>query len=61
MDVWWIDEPAVLGSCNPSTEALEALRLEGFKVVVASFRRFVPIDAFEYRLGRVQTSSVMLG
>jgi atypical dual specificity phosphatase len=38
MDVWWIDEPIALGSCNPSTDDLEALRTQGFDVVVSLLR-----------------------
>jgi atypical dual specificity phosphatase len=38
MDVWWIDEPNILGSCNPSTEDLEELRRQGFDVVVSLLR-----------------------
>jgi atypical dual specificity phosphatase len=38
MDVWWIDEPVVLGSCNPSMEDLEALRTQGFSVSVSLLR-----------------------
>lgn len=38
MDVWWIDEPIVLGSCNPSTGDLERLRAQGFGVLVSLLR-----------------------
>lgn len=38
MDVWWIDEPIVLGSSNPSTEYLETLRVQGFEVLVSLLR-----------------------
>ena len=38
MDVWWIDEPIVLGSSNPSTEDLETLRGRGFEVLVSLLR-----------------------
>ncbi len=38
MDVWWIDEPILLGSCNPSTDDLEELRARGFEVVVSLLR-----------------------
>jgi len=35
VDVWWIDEPGLLGSCNPTTEDLEELRAQGFSVIVS--------------------------
>jgi protein-tyrosine phosphatase len=35
MDTWWIDEPRLLGSANPSFADLVALRAEGFSVVVS--------------------------
>ncbi len=35
MDTWWIDEPHLLGSGNPSVSALEQLRREGFGVLVS--------------------------
>lgn len=38
MDAWWIDEPFMLGSSNPSTEDLAALRSHGFDVVVSLLR-----------------------
>ncbi len=38
MDTWWIDEPTLLGSGNPSTEDLEALRDQGFQVLVSLVR-----------------------
>jgi atypical dual specificity phosphatase len=38
MDTWWIDEPTLLGSSNPSTEDLEALRAQGFQVLVSLLR-----------------------
>lgn len=38
MDVWWIDEPFMLGSSNPSTEDLAALRSHGFDVLVSLLR-----------------------
>jgi protein tyrosine phosphatase (PTP) superfamily phosphohydrolase (DUF442 family) len=33
--VWWIDEPLVKGSGNPSDEDLERLRAQGFKTAVS--------------------------
>jgi atypical dual specificity phosphatase len=38
MDTWWIDEPTLLGSSNPTTEDLEALRTQGFQVLVSLLR-----------------------
>ncbi len=38
MDVWWIDEPFMLGSSNPSTEDLAKLRSRGFDVLVSLLR-----------------------
>ena len=35
MDVWWIDEPWLLGSSNPTTRDLEDLRKRGFGVIVS--------------------------
>lgn len=34
MATWWIDEPSLLGSSNPSDAELESLRCSGFSVVV---------------------------
>jgi protein-tyrosine phosphatase len=38
MDTWWIDEPRLLGSRNPTTAELEQLRAEGFQVLVSLLR-----------------------
>jgi len=35
MDTWWIDEPHLLGSGNPSDTDLERLRRDGFGVLVS--------------------------
>ena len=35
MDAWWIDEPRVLGSANPSGADLERLRGDGFEILVS--------------------------
>ncbi len=35
MDVWWIDEPRLLGSCNPTTHDLDTLRAQGFTLIVS--------------------------
>jgi atypical dual specificity phosphatase len=35
MDTWWIDEPHLLGSRNPSLEDLTQLRQDGFSVLVS--------------------------
>jgi protein-tyrosine phosphatase len=34
MDTWWIDEPVLVGSPNPTNEELEQLRVSGFSVIV---------------------------
>lgn len=38
MDTWWIDEPRLLGSRNPTDSDLERLCAEGFKVLVSLLR-----------------------
>jgi protein-tyrosine phosphatase len=38
MDTWWIDEPNVLGSKNPSDTDLEMLKGDGFSVLVSLLR-----------------------
>ena len=38
MDTWWIDEPHLLGSRNPTGEDLERLRRDGFVVLVSLLR-----------------------
>jgi atypical dual specificity phosphatase len=38
MDTWWIDEPHLLGSSNPSDAQLEQLRSDGFGVLVSLLR-----------------------
>ena len=38
MDIWWIDEPRLLGSKNPSNADLEQLRGEGFTELVSLLR-----------------------
>ena len=35
MDIWWIDNPLLLGSRNPTDADLEQLRREGFEVLVS--------------------------
>lgn len=35
MDTWWIDEPRLLGSRNPTVDDLEQLRHEGFGVLIS--------------------------
>lgn len=35
METWWIDEPRLLGSRNPTDRDLERLRREGFTVLVS--------------------------
>ena len=35
MDTWWIDEPRLLGSCNPTMGDLAKLRESGFSVIVS--------------------------
>ena len=38
MDCWWIDEPSVLGSPNPTTTELEELRTQGFEIIFSLLR-----------------------
>lgn len=38
MDTWWIDEPHLIGSRNPSRGDLEQLRADGFAVLVSLLR-----------------------
>ena len=35
MDTWWIDNPVLLGSRNPTVDDLEQLRRDGFGVLVS--------------------------
>src|SRR4029077_14501215 len=35
MGTWWIDEPFLLGSSNPSDKELASLRDQGFSVLVS--------------------------
>jgi atypical dual specificity phosphatase len=35
MDIWWIDEPRLLGSGNPTFGDLVKLRAQGFEVIVS--------------------------
>jgi len=35
VDTWWIDEPTVLGSSNPTTDALHDLWDAGFRTVIS--------------------------
>jgi len=38
MDTWWIDEPDILGSKNPTGADLEQLRGQGFALLVSLLR-----------------------
>lgn len=38
MTTWWIDEPILLGSSNPTEAELGALAVEGFSIVVSLLR-----------------------
>ena len=51
MDVWWIDDPRLLGSCNPTTRDLEELRDEGFTLIVSLLEE--DLQAPKYDLARV--------
>ena len=44
MDTWWIDNPHLLGSSNPTLADLEQLRRDGFEVLISLLkgRRAVP-------------------
>jgi protein-tyrosine phosphatase len=35
MGPWWIDNPFILGSCNPTTAQLEKLYQEGFRTIIS--------------------------
>jgi protein-tyrosine phosphatase len=35
MDAWWIEEPRLLGSANPTSTDLERLRGDGFEILVS--------------------------
>ena len=35
MDTWWIDEPYLLGSSNPTDTLLETLKKEGFQIIIS--------------------------
>lgn len=35
MDTWWIDEPHLLGSRNPTLAELEQLHADGFRIIVS--------------------------
>lgn len=35
MDTWWIDEPFLLGSRNPTSNDLKRLKSDGFEVIVS--------------------------
>jgi atypical dual specificity phosphatase len=34
-NIWWIDEQRILGSSNPTTHDLEALRFKGFSAIIS--------------------------
>lgn len=38
MDTWWIDEPHLLGTRNPTGDDLEQLRRDGFAVLFSLLR-----------------------
>jgi atypical dual specificity phosphatase len=38
MDAWWIDSPYILGSDNPTNDALADLRREGFGILISLLR-----------------------
>jgi atypical dual specificity phosphatase len=52
MDVWWIDEPSLLGSCNPTTRDLEDLRRRGFSLIVSLLEE--DLQPPSYDLARVE-------
>lgn len=35
MGPWWIDEPTILGSSNPTTAQLKKLHQEGFRTIIS--------------------------
>jgi atypical dual specificity phosphatase len=52
MDTWWIDEPRLLGSCNPTTEDLATLRADGFGIIVSLLEEDLQPPAYD--LARVE-------
>lgn len=35
MNTWWIDEPLIMGSSNPTTDQLKQLHREGFRSIIS--------------------------
>jgi atypical dual specificity phosphatase len=52
MDIWWIDEPRLLGSCNPTTDDLSKLRADGVSVIVSLLDE--EVQPPKYDLARVE-------
>jgi atypical dual specificity phosphatase len=52
MDVWWIDEPRLLGSENPTTADLQELRARGFNLIVSLLEE--DLQPPRYNLARVE-------
>src|SRR5216683_6679634 len=52
MDTWWIAKPYLLGGSNPTVTELEALRLEGFQVLVSFLKE--DEQAPRYGVARVE-------
>ena len=53
MDVWWIDRPWLLGSCNPTTRELKELRAKGFNLIVSLLDE--DLQAPNYDVARVES------
>jgi atypical dual specificity phosphatase len=54
MDRWWIDEPILLGSSNPTNRELEDLYQEGFRTIISLLdeneqRPYYEIEGIEAR------------
>jgi atypical dual specificity phosphatase len=54
MDVWWVDEPWLLGSCNPTTRDLEKLRARGFNLIVSLLEE--DLQPPDYDVARVEAT-----
>ena len=52
MDTWWIDNPYLLGSGNPTNADLEQLRGDGFKVLVSLLQEEEQMPAYD--VGRAE-------
>jgi protein-tyrosine phosphatase len=58
MDTWWIDNPRLLGSCNPTDSDLEQLRRDGFEVLVSLLKE--EEQPPRYDVGRARLSGLAI-